>query len=194
MKLFIYRGKVESESKMQAELIKRCLRVYISKNYGVNKKLNEAIKTIENTAIERTSKGKPYVKADNLEFSVSHSGNLWTCLVSDVPVGVDIQELRTVDAEKLAARFFTKGEQQYIAKFGKESFFDIWVRKEAYVKCTGNGISEGLSTFEVADEKELYESVDNAGKYYFYDMKISPEIKCSICSRKIDSLDIMEIE
>ena len=61
MKLFIYRGKVESESKMQAELIKRCLRVYITENCTVNKKFNNTIKTIENTEIQRTSKGKPYV-------------------------------------------------------------------------------------------------------------------------------------
>ena len=194
MKLFIYRGKVESESKMQAELIKRCLRVYITENCTVNKKFNNTIKTIENTEIQRTSKGKPYVEADNLEFSISHSGNLWTCLVSDVPVGVDIQKIRAVDAGKLAVRFFTEGEQQYIAKFGKESFFDIWVRKEAYVKYTGTGISEGLSTFAVADAEKLYASVDNAGKYYFYDIHISPEIKCSICSDKIDDIDIVEIE
>ena len=50
MKLFIYRGKVESESKMQAELIKRCLRVYILENCMVNEKVNDAIKTLENTA------------------------------------------------------------------------------------------------------------------------------------------------
>ena len=44
--------------------------------------------------IERTEKGKPYFKELPLSFSVSHTNNLWVCLISDCadPVGVDVQK------------------------------------------------------------------------------------------------------
>ncbi len=60
-------------------------------------------------------------------------------------VGVDIECIREYD-EKLAERFFSREEQDYL-KFSmdkNENFTRIWTSKEAYGKFTGGGITDGL--------------------------------------------------
>lgn len=67
-------------------------------------------------------------------------------LAQGVQVGADVEKLRPIiNAGDLVERFFLPEEA---ARFwaGPESsrsdiFFDIWVRKEAYLKMTGRGIS-----------------------------------------------------
>lgn len=46
----------------------------------------------EKSDITRDEKGKPYFTDMNLEFSLSHTGQLWMCMFSGRPCGLDIQE------------------------------------------------------------------------------------------------------
>ena len=92
----------------------------------------------------RTGKsGKPYVENVKVEFSISHSGNIAVCAISDKPVGVDVEFIRDVNVN-VAKRLFTLDEQNYVFEkwaLSKQRFFEIWTRKEAYVKMLGRGIS-----------------------------------------------------
>ncbi len=105
--------------------------------------------------IKFTETGKPYFD-EGPEFSISHTGSLWMCAVSEMPVGLDVQEKRAAKYTNIAERFFTPLEADYIrnAEEGmKEAFYRIWSRKEAYVKFTGLGFSKtGFSKFSVLDE------------------------------------------
>ena len=60
-------------------------------------------------------------------------------------IGVDIEKLRSYD-EKLAERFFSKEEQEYLKHTDEkdENFTRIWTSKEAYGKFTGVGMEDGL--------------------------------------------------
>ena len=56
--------------------------------------------------------------------------------------------------EQIAARFFSLEEQEALAQVPDEerrtAFYNIWTRKEAYVKARGDGIAAGLGTFAVS--------------------------------------------
>lgn len=115
--------------------------------------------------------GKPYFKESVLKeektlfFSLSHSGDFVLCALSDEEVGADIQRIPDADTKKIlreeqiAERFFTEQEriwyqqEDVAASFLPEQkrwrFYRIWAAKEAYMKWTGNGLTEGVSTFEV---------------------------------------------
>lgn len=95
--------------------------------------------------------GKP--KNNSFFFSISHSGEYAVCAAAQNPVGVDIQHMREVNLE-LAKRFFAADEFDYVKNGDniKERFFEIWTKKEAYVKLYGMGIGADFSDFSVLSE------------------------------------------
>lgn len=94
--------------------------------------------------------GKPYIKGfESYRFSVSHSGGCVAFVDSTEEIGIDIQLIQ--GKNKHAARFFTENEQLYAAQ-SDSAFFEIWTRKEAYVKMLGIGLSHGLRNFDVLDK------------------------------------------
>ena len=137
----------------------------------------------------REEKGKPYFVDIPLEFSLSHSGQMWMCIVSDSPCGLDLQQIRACSFEAVAGRQYSEEEQHYTALWGIEGFFDIWVRKEAFCKCTGQGFFSEMPS--VADENaDLLKKVNQKGRdYYFTEIQISPELKaaaCTVCEEQIE--------
>lgn len=114
--------------------------------------------------------GKLYLPGvDDFFFSLSHSGEYAACVVSDVPVGVDIQQKRETKAN-IARRFFQCQEAERIEKEPKERqsdmFFRYWTGKESYLKLTGQGISGGLDRFFVdLEEKKI---IDNYNRQEIY--------------------------
>lgn len=91
---------------------------------------------------------KPYfMDHPELHFSVSHSGRIWVCAFDSEEVGCDIQVHKLLPRyKKLAERWFHPNEN---AKVGCErDFFDIWSRKEAFVKAAGWGIDEKFKNFD----------------------------------------------
>lgn len=114
-------------------------------------------------AVKRTEKGKPFIifadggqPVPDVYVSVSHSGGLWACVVSDCVCGLDLQELRPVAAERLAERFFTEAEGRYIKEAGLAGFYELWTRREALAKYTGLGF------FGMSERRP--ELVDEAGR------------------------------
>lgn len=82
-----------------------------------------------------------------LHFSVSHSGNLWVCAFANREVGCDVQLCRPgVRFEKLAERWFHPNEAASVRV--ERDFYDIWSRKEAFVKALGIGIDTQFRTFD----------------------------------------------
>ena len=105
--------------------------------------------------------GKPCFKDyNNLFFNLSHSNSAVACAIADKPVGIDLQYMRDFDI-KLARRFFTKDEQDFInqSKDTKVAFYTIWTKKEAFLKCTGKGLCEISSTSVFEAEQHGYSFV-----------------------------------
>lgn len=101
------------------------------------------------------SHGKPFLRHNSsLQFNVSHSGEYALCAVARQVVGVDIEQLRSMDhLEGLIKRCLAVSEQQALTKIlpnnQSTAFLKYWTCKEAYLKATGQGISESLAAIEV---------------------------------------------
>ncbi|MDR0874824.1 MAG: 4'-phosphopantetheinyl transferase superfamily protein [Clostridiales Family XIII bacterium] len=126
--------------------------------------------------------GKPFFADPSLTglyFSLSHTTGACVCAVSDAPVGCDIERPKIRDMQedrfvKIAKRFFAPDEAERIMHDPVHAFFPIWTKKEAFVKWTGKGIAEGLSSFSVFDlpERIVCENVTLAG---------AEDAVCAIC-------------
>ena len=95
--------------------------------------------------------GKPALEdsfTSSLAFNLSHSGCWGLCAVtSGAEVGVDIERLdRNLDYAKLAARFFSESERDWLQAASsprrRRQFFRLWTRKEAWLKGKGGGFSD----------------------------------------------------
>lgn len=95
--------------------------------------------------------GKPV--AENLFVSISHSKGKCAVCVSEREVGIDIEKISDRDFEKIARKTFSEKEREYY--FNSKSpqmFYEIWTRKEAYSKISGDGIRDimrGTDTFSL---------------------------------------------
>ena len=129
----------------------------------------------------RTAAGQPYFPdRPGLHLSISHTGPWWACVVTDRPVGLDIEDpaIRRpgFPADRLAARYFTPAEQAYVAAAAasRAAFLALWTRKEALLKCRGTGIRGGLASFSVSDGTGLLARVTADQTYELYDLAALP--------------------
>lgn len=115
-------------------LIRLCASKYSGKDFADVKIIRERGK-------------KPFFENSDVHFSVSHSGGLWVCAFARHEVGCDVQERRANPKyKKLALRWFSKNEVE--RTLTERDFYDIWARKEAYVKFLGTGIDENFRHFD----------------------------------------------
>ncbi len=102
--------------------------------------------------------GKPYLQNFPLCFSISHSGDYVLCAVSEEEIGADLQWMRfsrenynmSEHIQKLSRRFFAESEYKALEECKTETertelFFELWAKKEAMGKLTGQGVTEMLS-------------------------------------------------
>lgn len=118
----------------------------------------EPAQATDDLTIVKDPKGKPFFASYPACLSISHSGPYEVIAISDMPIGIDLQEHRAMDFEKLAKRFFHPEEIDFIRR-GKGTdeasrFYTVWCAKEAYVKYTGTGIDGNFGSFSIFALKE----------------------------------------
>lgn len=126
--------------------------------------------------ISTSDNGKPFFPDyENLYFNLSHSNGIAACVISDLPVGIDIQYMGKYDT-KISERFFTADEQKYIFQSDDKdlAFYTIWAKKEALLKCTGRGMGAVSSTSVLKAEN---------GGFYFKTTHFDNYMLC-ICQMK----------
>ncbi|MGZ0147447.1 4'-phosphopantetheinyl transferase family protein [Kribbella sp. WER1] len=91
--------------------------------------------------------GKPHgkVRADGVELSVTHSGDLVGVAVADRPVGLDVERVDAgVDVDAIARVAFGADDVRALdRRTGIDkvrAFTEYWTRMEAAVKATGEGL------------------------------------------------------
>ena len=132
---------------------------------------------------------KPYVADNSLFFSVSHSGDIVAIAIDSVEVGMDVEKLPEPDRLKIADRFYHVNERAYVNDADDEcrAFCRIWTRKEAYLKCTGEGISTDLTAFDTT-------SLPLSGRIITHDLEGYCLSACSEKPLNRDDVDISILE
>lgn len=115
--------------------------------------------------------GKPSLVTEQnsgkIQFNLSHSHNIAILAVcKQHSVGIDVEYAdRKVDWRGISKRFFTSNEQQKLWKLTeerqKDAFFQIWTRKEAHMKVTGQGLSLAPTQFEVSVPPQAAKFIQN---------------------------------
>jgi len=103
--------------------------------------------------------GKPALQGQEhelLHFNLAHSESLALLGITRLgPLGVDVERVRDLpDFEKLVSCFFSVREAAAFARLPPNqrapAFFNLWTRKEAWLKATGEGIAHRLDKVEVS--------------------------------------------
>ncbi len=127
----------------------------------------------EEIAFVVSENGKPYLENGGYHFNVSHSGNIVAVAVNkDCPVGIDVEKIRPVSAG-IAKRVFSESDICFVfdgllIPDGKiedcemlTRFFKVWTYKEAFVKMTGEGISDNIKNYSYNENKCVTKVFDN---------------------------------
>jgi 4'-phosphopantetheinyl transferase len=91
-----------------------------------------------------------------LHFNLAHSEAVGVLAVTRTgPVGVDVEQVRRLlGFKELVGQFFSAREAAEFSRLEREqqpaAFFNLWTRKEALLKATGEGIARSLNRVEVS--------------------------------------------
>jgi 4'-phosphopantetheinyl transferase len=106
--------------------------------------------------------GKPYLVQEvgcaAVQFSISHTRGCVAIAVAGCPVGIDVERRRAMPDLMAVARtaFASEGHAALVARSGRPArtalFYRYWTLGEAFIKATGEGISQDLASFAFAEE------------------------------------------
>lgn len=92
--------------------------------------------------MEVTRQGKPFIPGGP-EFNISHSEEMVVLAVTESEsIGIDIEKIRAVNIDDFS-QFVPEVAnlpKQYDADHVHHMFFDCWTKKEAVLKCYGQGL------------------------------------------------------
>ena len=169
-------------------LLKRAIQDYLALSdiQGLDAgKLVESIQTGEH--------GKPYIP-DFASFSVSHSGQYWAVLFDDQPCGLDIQLGKDIDYMAMAERYYSERELERVKLFGYNEFFQIWTRREAFVKAIGATVFSATPEL-LYGEYDCNIEVEHEGiKWQIRDIEMPMTIFASVCTRGFEQVKPYAIE
>lgn len=114
--------------------------------------------------------GKPL--CDFCFFSISHSKDRVACVLSDEPVGVDIEHCRNIKKRE-KYKFFNEKECRYVNRYDgllHERYNEIFTKKEAALKMLGLSVAQmcGIDTF--------------SNKFYFETLK-TEDYTITVCRK-----------
>ena len=97
---------------------------------------------------------------------------------------------RGVSWERVARRFFEGRERAVLqalpAAERRAAFFRCWTRKEAFVKATGRGVTQGLRTFAVSLDPEraalTWLQDGDPADWGMADVDAGPEYAAAVCA------------
>lgn len=135
MKLFYYNKAAGHKSSDTDRLIKQSLNGYLGKKASIE--------------VRRTDTGKPYLYDCPLHIGVSHTDNTVVIAINEKPFGIDCESIDRIvkNIHGIANKYYSENEKSYVFEKSEDKteiekrFLEIWVKKEAYVKYTGKGLS-----------------------------------------------------
>ena len=132
--------------------------------------------------------GKPFLRnRPDLHFNISHSCDFVICVLSDAPVGCDIEQIKPV-RERVAERCFSPEENAALAAqpdgaAREDLFFRFWTLKESFLKAVGCGITESLTSvsFDLSGDAPVVRQPIASGAFFFREYGEIPGYRVSLC-------------
>jgi 4'-phosphopantetheinyl transferase len=135
--------------------------------------------------------GKPELAGNELEVSLSHSGDLTAfALTSRRRIGVDVQRvLSGLDVNRMAARYFPPAEARFVRAarmpaLRADRFTRLWARKEARLKVTGGRLVPGMK------QAVTGAGGANSGTALIRDLQVPPGFRGAVAAEDIASYRI----
>jgi 4'-phosphopantetheinyl transferase len=132
----------------------------------------------EDLKIGWTEKGKPFFENTELKFNLTHSEAFIGLIIGKDEVGIDIQITRPVNRSVLER--ITNQEEINAYDSGVINFFQLWTRKEAVLKMTGDGLSAGASNVPVLQNQGEF----NNQKYVWQDFSFTNNIYAAFATKE----------
>ncbi len=155
-------------------------RTYVIVHALVNKKIAELLnKDFTAITINYFNNQKPNIDGINIDFNLSHSSDYFAFAISiheNIFVGIDIEEIReNLEINPIINNYFHENEIRYLSNknlnqvLKHQKFYEIWTRKEAFLKMLGIGLNDNLSALNMLlGERELTIPENNSfGNHYF---------------------------
>ncbi|MDP2542673.1 4-phosphopantetheinyl transferase [Tenacibaculum discolor] len=137
-----------------------------------------------------TEYDRPYFKDNDVQFNVSHSGELVVVAFTNkfVDIGIDIEKSHDVKITEFKGQMTSYEEQKiFNSKYPLEEFFKYWTQKEAVLKATGKGLSIPLKSFEIKNNKTSVET----RTFFVLEIDLQKEYVCHISqNKKISSKEV----
>lgn len=95
--------------------------------------------------------GKPYFKSHpDIHFNISHCDKAVACIISDKPVGIDVECINPFDKD-LSEYICNDEELKWILNNHDPAlaFTILWTKKESYCKLTGKGLDNRKAIQEI---------------------------------------------
>ena len=156
----------EQALKFKHELGKRlCVLAYQLLKRG----LAEVYGIRENPVFEYNEHGKPMIVGHpEIFFNLSHCKEAAICVVSDQPVGVDVESVRSFN-ESLVRYTMNETEVKEIesAEDQAVAFIRLWTMKESALKLIGTGISNELKQVLQQENLQFQTFVDTQRRFVY---------------------------
>lgn len=143
---------------------KTCAAAYLLLCEGLRKEYG----ITEKPVFEYGEHGKPFILGHpDIHFNLSHCKEAAICVISNRPVGVDIESIREYK-ESLARYTMNDSELTQIMQSNNpaQEFICFWTKKEAVLKLSGEGIRNDMKT--VLTSQEMIKTVVNERRGYVY--------------------------
>ncbi len=114
--------------------------------------------------------GKPFIVGHpDIHFNLSHCPEAVVCVLSDRPVGVDVESIRQYH-ESLVRYTMNPQEVEQIERAERPDveFIRLWTMKEAVLKLSGQGITDNLKDVLTHASASGLTTVDGPGLRYVY--------------------------
>lgn len=133
--------------------------------------------------VTKDEKGKPMLMHPRLFMNLSHCRGLAVCGIATVPIGVDAEPPRELK-ERMIPRICAETEAAYLLQslHPQKDFSRLWTLKEAYGKCTGDGIRLPLASIAFDCSGERIDFLHpSAGNHAFLQVLLPKDLTAAVC-------------
>lgn len=165
-KILSYHFRIDQVRSFTSELLK---------HYYLADILNIAPKDL---IIKNSELGKPFLAShQNIDFSISHSGESVVMAIADRPVGIDIEKIDlNIDVTGMSKMVFSVSENNLINN-NIQNFFLLWTKKEALFKAHGTGF---INDYYNKTNLNI-DLVEEKNEYTIYSQRFTENYYLSLC-------------